>query len=49
MKVSLFMKKFDNFVNCLSVLKKADFSKAVDDEIYRTGIIAQFNLTFELE
>ena len=42
------MKKYENFINCLTVLKKADFNKAVDDEIYRTGIIAQFNLTFEL-
>ena len=42
------MKKYDNFINCLSILKKADFNKAVDDEIYRTGVIAHFNLTFEL-
>lgn len=42
------MKKYDNFVKCLEVLKKADFSKVSDDEIYRTGVIAQFNLTFEL-
>ena len=42
------MKKYENFINCLTVLKKAEFKKAVDDEIYRTGIIAQFNLTFEL-
>ena len=42
------MKKYENFINCLTVLKKADFNKAIDDEIYRTGIIAQFNLTFEL-
>lgn len=42
------MKKLDNFSNCLSVLKKADFKLAQEDEIYRTGIIGQFNLTFEL-
>lgn len=42
------MKKLDNFSNCLSVLKKADFKMAQEDEIYRTGIIGQFNLTFEL-
>ena len=42
------MKKYDNFVNCLEVLKKADFIKVSEDEIYRTGVIAQFNLTFEL-
>lgn len=43
-----FMKKIDNFSNCLQILKNADFSKADNDEIYRTGIIGQFNLTFEL-
>ncbi len=42
------MKKLDNFSNCLNVLKNADFSRADNDEIYRTGIIGQFNLTFEL-
>jgi len=30
------------------VLKKADFEQASESEIYRTGVIAQFNLTFEL-
>lgn len=44
----LYMKKFDNFSNCLEVLKKADFELANGVEIYRTGVIAQFNLTFEL-
>ena len=42
------MKKIDNFANCLKVLKTADFSLASENEIYRTGVIAQFNLTFEL-
>ena len=42
------MKKLDNFANCLNVLKSADFEFANDNEIYRTGVIAQFNLTFEL-
>lgn len=42
------MKKFDNFANCLKVLKTADFAEARENEIYRTGVIAQFNLTFEL-
>ncbi len=42
------MKKFDNFVNCLNVLKNADFNLARENEIYRTGVIGQFNLTFEL-
>lgn len=42
------MKKMDNFLNCLDVLKQADFSLAAENEIYQTGIIGQFNLTFEL-
>ena len=42
------MKKLDNFSNCLTVLKNADFKMADNNEIYRTGVIGQFNLTFEL-
>lgn len=42
------MKKTDNFSNRLKVLEGADFSLAEKDEIYRTGVIGQFNLTFEL-
>ena len=42
------MKKLDNFSNCLSILKNADFKFAEINDIYRTGIIGQFNLTFEL-
>ena len=42
------MKKLDNFSNCLDVLKNADFEFANDNEIYRTGVIGQFNITFEL-
>ena len=42
------MKKLDNFMNCLEILSNADFDFANEDEIYRTGIIGQFNLTFEL-
>jgi nucleotidyltransferase substrate binding protein (TIGR01987 family) len=42
------MKKFDNFSKCLKVLKKADFKQAFENEIYRIGVIGQFNLTFEL-
>ena len=42
------MKKLDNFTNSLNVLKSADFERANEDEIYRTGVIGQFNLTFEL-
>ena len=42
------MRKLDNFANCLNVLKNADFEFADNDEIYRTGVLGQFNLTFEL-
>ena len=42
------MKKLDNFSNRLNVLKNADFELANENEIYRTGVIGQFNLTFEL-
>lgn len=42
------MKKLDNFSNCLNVLKTADFELANNNEIYRMGVIGQFNLTFEL-
>ncbi len=42
------MKKLDNFINCLNILKKADFDFANENDIYRTGVIGQFNLTFEL-
>lgn len=41
------MKKLDNFSNCLNVLKEADFDLASENDIYRTGVIGQFNLTFE--
>lgn len=40
-----FMKKLENFANSLAVLKSADFKMAENDEIYRTGIVGQFNLT----
>ena len=42
------MKKLDNFTNCLLVLANAEFKLAETNDIYRTGIIGQFNLTFEL-
>ncbi len=42
------MKKLDNFSNCLGDLKEADFTMADNDVIYRTGVIGQFNLSFEL-
>ncbi len=42
------MKKYDNFCGCFETLCKSDRKKAAEDEIYRTGVIGQFNLTFEL-
>ena len=42
------MKKFENFAGSLKVLSNADRKAAYKDEIYRTGVIGQFNLTFEL-
>ncbi len=41
-------KKLDNFSNCLTILANADFKMAENNDIYRTGVIGQFNLTFEL-
>ena len=42
------MKKLDNFSNCLTILRNADFKLADNNDIYRTGVIGQINLTFEL-
>jgi len=42
------MKKLDNFISSLKILHKIDFTIANKDEIYRMGIVGQFNLTFEL-
>lgn len=42
------MQKFENFKNCFDVLKKSEKVKALADEIYRTGVIGQFGLAFEL-
>lgn len=42
------MQKFDNFKNCFEILKKSEREKALADEIYRTGVIGQFGLAFEL-
>ncbi len=42
------MKKLDNFSNSLNILISADFEFANENDIYRTGVIGQFNLTFEL-
>lgn len=45
-EVARIVKKFENFDNSLSILLEAD--KENCNEIYRMGIIGQFNLTFEL-
>lgn len=42
------MKKLENFTNSLSILAEADFKLAEENDIYRTGIIGQFNLTLNL-
>ncbi len=42
------MRKIDNFERSLRVMHKVDYDEAVEDEIYRMGVIGQFNLTFEL-
>ena len=39
------MKKLDNFSNCLTILRNADFKLADNNDIYRTGVIGQFNLS----
>ena len=40
------VKKFEAFANSLAVLLRS--KRGFDDEIYRMGIVGQFNLTFEL-
>ena len=42
------MKKYENFVKSLDILRSADFDRAEGDEIYRTGIIGQYSLTLSL-
>lgn len=42
------MKKFENFKKSLDVLLSADKALAQSNDIYRTGVIGQYNLTFEL-
>lgn len=41
------MRKIDNFLRALAVLRSADASRACDD-IYRMGMIGQFSFTVEL-
>ena len=42
------MRKLENFSSGIAVLKRADFTSAYDNEFYRAGVIATFNITFEL-
>jgi len=42
------MKKYDDYIKSLTVLINADRKQSAIDEIYRIGVIGQFNLTFEL-
>ena len=42
------MRKVENFSSGLAVLKRADFTAAYENEFYRAGVIATFNITFEL-
>lgn len=42
------MQKIENFSRSLAVLMQADKTIAIRDDIYRMGVIGQFNLTFEL-
>lgn len=42
------MKKYDNYIKSLHILKNADYTLVFNDEIYRMGVIGQFHLTFEL-
>ena len=44
----LLMKKYENFTKCLAVLQAAEKERISKEELYRMGIIGQFNLTFEL-
>jgi len=42
------MKKFESYKKSLAVLLSARKPDINTDDIYRMGIIGQFNLTFEL-
>ena len=42
------MKKLENFAKSLAILKGANFDLVNSNDIYRMGVIGQFNLTFEL-
>lgn len=40
--------KKENLKRSREVLSKSDYSKGMEDEIYRAGVIHVFNVTFEL-
>lgn len=42
------MKKLENSKNSLEVLKNANFERIEYDDFHLTGVIGQFDLTFEL-
>lgn len=42
------MAPFNNFVKSLNILLNTEKEQALTSEIYRMGVIGQFNLTFEL-
>lgn len=42
------MDELEIFFKHLAILKGADFKRANENDIYRIGVIGQFNLTFEL-
>ncbi len=42
------MDELEIFFKHLAILKGADFKRANENDIYRMGVIGQFNLTFEL-
>lgn len=42
------MDEIEKFSKHLAILKGADFKRANENDIYRMGVIGQFNLTFEL-
>lgn len=42
------MKKYDNFCSCFKVLEETNRNECSTNEIYRMGILGQFNLSFEL-
>lgn len=42
------MDELEIFFKHLAILKGADFKRANENDIYRIGVVVQFNLTFEL-